>query len=154
MKTRILARARKFRRDRSRPTLTAVVLNVGAALAIIAGVRGLLAPSATVSQAIGTVALILALGYIGSGVTTLLGAWTQSRRVEIVGLIGIASLTLLHGSVIILAAPDTADLTGLRIIGAAFITLAFATSRWERGISRRDIHRIDEIHDDLTGSRS
>lgn len=137
-----------------RLSLTTAILHSGAFLAIVAGIRGLVVPSATVSEAIGWVALILALGYIGSGITTIVGAYAKSRRVEMVGLVGLAALTAIHGGVILAVTPPTADLTGLRIIGAALITLAFATARWERGLTRDDItNGIEDLHSRLNGGQ-
>ncbi len=133
-----------------RPSATALLLIASALVMVTAGVRGLLTPSATVEDAIQGWALLLAFGYIAGGITTALGTVTDLRRVESVGLVSLSLLSLLHGTLIIYVASDSADLTAIRIIAAAFTLLALAAARWDRGISRRDIARIDQIHTDLT----
>jgi len=112
---------------------------------ILVGVLGIIRPSPTIVEAIGAVVLAYNVGMLIAGAFAFLGIVLRARRLEMVGLVLVAVLTLVHGSLILIVAGPQADQTATRILISTFSCLSWAGCRWQRGLSMRDVSRIDEL---------
>lgn len=111
--------------------------------AVGVGTQGVLVtPSPTVEAAIGASVWAYSLGMVLAGTTALLGMVTGARRVERLGTITIAGLSGLYGVVVLAVTGPGGDQTGTRILISIFALLALAEERWQRGLTRDDIHRL------------
>lgn len=86
---------------------------------------------------------------ISAGILAALGIIGRSRRVELVGLVSLALMSLLHGGLILIVACPAADQTAVRILIGFFSVLAWAGARWQRGMSRHELSRVDDIANEL-----
>jgi asparagine N-glycosylation enzyme membrane subunit Stt3 len=112
---------------------------------ILVGVRGFVTPSPTIAEALGIVVVAYNISTIVAGGSALLGVVTHARRLEMVGLVIAAGLAVLYGSLILAVAGPQADQTGLLILAYSFCCGSLAGCRKQRGLSMRDVNRIDEL---------
>lgn len=112
---------------------------------ILVGIRGFVTPSPTIAEALGIVIIAFNTSTIVAGASAFLGVVTHARRLEMVGLMLAAGLAVVYGSLILVVAGPQADQTAMFILSFSFCAAALAGCRKQRGLSMRDVDRIDEL---------
>jgi hypothetical protein len=112
------------------------------ALVIIAsGLYGLAHPSVSIESGLGVASVIYSVGLIIMGAVVAVAVAWQWRRTELVALLTLAALTLLHSALVAATSGTSGGQTALRLAAAVVGLTGWALSRWDRGLSRRQVDR-------------
>ncbi len=116
---------------------------------IAVGAVGFLgAPSPALERVIGGSVYTYSAGVIIGSVVTIVGMVARLRRVELLATGFLALFSLIYGLIIFMSPGSEGDQTGGQIAISFFSLLALAGTRWQRGLSRHDLLRLDTLSED------